>query len=312
MRNALIASAVAHVGILTAGLIGLSSVQDLSAPPVDSLPVDLVPVSELTTLQLGSKKEKEIREAAVEPTKTPPQAKPKTEEAPGDTKIDAPKPTPGEKTASVAPAASEPQPAPEPPQPEPEPEVAPKEEAPKAQAELGPDVKKDESPLLNVATRPRTKPKPPVRQPEPQKEQPKFDPNNIAALLNKTQPAASGSQASTQQASLGSAQGRTNVRMTQSELNALRSQIARCWNPPVGAVGAEALIVRLQFSMSRTGEVEGNPVVLNSNNNPAFNAAVQSATRAIFRCGPYSLPANKYEAWQTVILNFDPREMLGY
>jgi hypothetical protein len=29
------------------------------------------------------------------------------------------------------------------------------------------------------------------------------------------------------------------------------------------------------------------------------------------RCQPYSLPVAKYDTWQEVIINFDPREMLG-
>jgi TonB family protein len=99
--------------------------------------------------------------------------------------------------------------------------------------------------------------------------------------------------------------------MSQSELDALRGQVAQCWSPPVGAVGAEDLMVRVRFNLSQSGEVSSSPEVMNSSGNPAFNAAASSAVRAIMRCAPYSLPIAKYEAWQEVIINFDPREMLG-
>ena len=58
-------------------------------------------------------------------------------------------------------------------------------------------------------------------------------------------------------------------------------------------------------------QVSGQPEVMNSSGNPAFGAASSSAVRAIMRCQPYNLPISKYEAWQEVIINFDPREMLG-
>ena len=66
-----------------------------------------------------------------------------------------------------------------------------------------------------------------------------------AALLNKVEPARQAGDASQQPASLGSRNGAQDVRMSQSELDALRGQVAQCWNPPVGAVGAEELKVRV-------------------------------------------------------------------
>ena len=38
-------------------------------------------------------------------------------------------------------------------------------------------------------------------------------------------------------------------------------------------------------------------------------AAAEAARRAVSRCAPYNLPAEKYEAWAEVIVNFDPSEM---
>lgn len=311
MRKALIASAVGHLAILVAGVIGFTGGRDLSVAPVDSLPVELVPVSEMTQLQLGTKEETEIREAAVKPAEKPPQEKPEAADRPGDNETSAPGPETDRPVQEAAVEQTPPPPAPEP-EPEPAAEPAP-EEAVSETAELGPEVDRTEEPEQQIVkVRPRIKPRVPPRprEPEPPKEQ--FDPNNIAALLNKTTPSGGGTSNSQQPASLGSDRGQIGVRMSQSELDALRSQVARCWNPPVGAVGAEELVVRLQFSMSENGEVQGQPKVLNANGNPAFNAAAQSAIRAVYRCGPYSLPISKYESWQTIILNFDPREMLGY
>src|SRR5690606_33231048 len=132
-----------------------------------------------------------------------------------------------------------------------------------------------------------------------------------AALLNKVDPSGGGTQSSSKPASLGSARGQSNVQMSQSELDALRSQIAQCWNPPVGAEGASDLAVRLKVSLTPSGDVDAAPQVMNSSGNPLFGIASESARRAVLRCAPYSLPSAKYEAWRAVIINFDPRQLLG-
>lgn len=312
MRAGLIASLVVHVVVLVAGAVSLNFGKELVTTPVDSLPVDLVPVSELTKLQLGTTEAKEIKEAALQPTKKPAE-KPEPEKKTGEAKKEVKKVQEAKK--EVQQAEAPPPPPPEPVKSDPAPQEQPKEKAPAETAELGPDVEKVEEPKKLVTVRPRTKPTPPARPKAPKKEEPKKEEDfntKMAALLNKTNEKSSGTAKSAKPASLGSELGQTNVKMSQSELDALRGQVAQCWNPPMGAAGAEDLTVRLQFNLSRTGEVEGQTRVLNSSNNPAFKAAASSAERAVFRCGPYSLPAAKYEAWETVILNFDPRDMLGY
>ncbi|WP_057461979.1 hypothetical protein [Pseudovibrio sp. POLY-S9] len=311
MRAGLIASLIVHVVVLVAGAVSLNFGKELTTAPVDSLPVDLVPVSELTKLQLGTKEAKEIKEAALQPTKKPAE-KPEPEKKTGEAKKEVKKVQEAKKEVQQA---ETPPPPPEPAEPDPAPKEVPKEKAPAETAELGPEIEKTEKPKQVVKVRPRSKPKPPARPKAPKKEEPKkkedFN-SKMAALLNKTNAKSSGTAKSAKPASLGSELGQTNVKMSQSELDALRGQVARCWNPPVGAAGAEDLNVRLEFNLSRTGEVEGQIKVLNSSSNPTFRAAASSAERAVYRCGPYSLPAAKYDAWKTVILNFDPRDMLGY
>ena len=43
-----------------------------------------------------------------------------------------------------------------------------------------------------------------------------------------------------------------------------------------------------------------------------YRAAAESAMRAVRVCSPLEgLPTEKYQQWQTLLLNFDPQEMLG-
>ena len=79
----------------------------------------------------------------------------------------------------------------------------------------------------------------------------------------------------------------------------------------MGAAGASDLAVRLKISLTRSGEVDQRPEVLNSSANPSFGIAAESARRAVLRCQPYSMPAAKHDLWREVIINFDPRDLLG-
>jgi outer membrane biosynthesis protein TonB len=315
MRAGLIASLAGHSAFLLWGLIAFPDAESFAVPQVDSLPVELVPIEEITRLRVGEKTA-EVRDvAAVNPSETPAEEPPKPADKPGESKVEQPtQPTPS--PSPTPPPAPEPTPVAD---PEPAPAPAP-EPAPVAEPAPAPDPAPTPEPVpqqeaapapqpIVTKVSPRSKPTPPRNAPEPPKDN--FDSTDIAALLNKVEPAKQTGETSQNPASLGSRRGEQNVRMSQSELDALRGMVAQCWNPPVGAVGAEDLKVRVRFNLSQDGQVSGQPEVMNSSGNPAFGAASSSAVRAIMRCQPYNLPISKYEAWQEVIINFDPREMLG-
>lgn len=302
MRVGLFASLAGHSAVLVWGLIAFPDARTFAPTTVDPLPVELVPISELTRLQRGEETAEEIRDvAALQPSETPEQDAPEPAEQPAERQVEQPTPPAPTPVPEPEPVA-EPEPAPA---PEPEP-VAEPEPAPEPAAE--PAAQPEPEPTITQA-RPRSKPTPPRRTADATPDN--FNPNQISALLNKVEPTGGRTAPSDQPASLGARDGQDSVQMTQSELDALRGQVAQCWSPPVGAVGAEDLRVRVRVNLAQSGEVAGSPEVLNTNSNPAFRAAASSAVRAVMRCAPYSLPIAKYDSWQEVIINFDPREMLG-
>ena len=99
--------------------------------------------------------------------------------------------------------------------------------------------------------------------------------------------------------------------MAVNEIDALRAKIAQCWSPPPGGLGADAIIVKLRLQLNEDGSLIGYPSVANSGSSPFFQAAADSAVRAVFQCQPYELPAEKFAVWHDMILNFDPRQMYG-
>jgi colicin import membrane protein len=62
--------------------------------------------------------------------------------------------------------------------------------------------------------------------------------------------------------------------------------------------------------LTPTGEVEGRPEIVEGGGASGIERAMaDSARRAVMRCAPYNLPAEKYETWADVTVNFDPTDM---
>jgi outer membrane biosynthesis protein TonB len=206
----------------------------------------------------------------------------------------------------VQPAPPAPQPVVTPPPP---PQVKP--DVPD-QAPSEPTIAKAEPAPVPVA-KPQDKPKP-VAPPKPVKQT--FDINNISALLNKQQPAAASAR--------NARTGPRNVKafgsadaMTADLQDTLRSQIAQCWSPPIGAPHAEDLIVDFDLFLNKDGSVAQTPQLTGESasavsGNPYTRAAAEAARRAIYECAPYKLPVDRYDQWHEINpFHFDPRQMMG-
>jgi hypothetical protein len=92
----------------------------------------------------------------------------------------------------------------------------------------------------------------------------------------------------------------------QSELTAddkalLAASVQRCWKPPAGTAGN----VSIFFRLDRTGAVSGTPQTVRDMAKDREDAALEAAAmRAVLKCQPYILPAESYDSWSEVIVNF--------
>jgi colicin import membrane protein len=137
-----------------------------------------------------------------------------------------------------------------------------------------------------------------------------FSLDKVAALLNRQKAAGGGAKRSTEEASLGGERTTGGSKLSQSEMDALRGQIERCWNVPAGVEDAGSLKVSIKFRLDRSGSIEGNPQIVSGGGGGGIGrAAAESARRAVLQCAPYTLPADKYDAWADVIVHFDPSDM---
>lgn len=105
------------------------------------------------------------------------------------------------------------------------------------------------------------------------------------------------------------------IPLSLSEIDAIRNQIQRCWRVPAGAKDAHSLIVNLRVQLRKDGslilvEIASRDLV-RYNTEPFFQAAVDSAIRAVRECSPIkNLPQEKYNTWRDMELSFDPHELL--
>jgi hypothetical protein len=119
-------------------------------------------------------------------------------------------------------------------------------------------------------------------------------------------------------ATLGSAIGQAaprgvtglTVRQRAELAEMVRSQVIPCWNPPAAEDGPAAS-VKLRFRLDREGNVVGRPSVSGSTGGESsyMNLLANSGRRAIVLCAPLELPAELYDAWAEVEVEFDPRDL---
>lgn len=189
--------------------------------------------------------------------------------------------------------------------------------APEAQADAMPMLDAEEKSKPPVALSQETVPEEPrfrVETPVPlarpvREPKPLLDVGRVQALLNKTP-----DQKTTDSGLTKSDNGLSaSERLTLNEVDAFRAQMRRCWSPPAGAKQAENLVVQVRLSLTPSGLISAGPVVVNRRllGDPFFRAAAESVLRAIRRCQPFSMPAEKYASWRNIELTFDPRKMLG-
>ncbi len=95
---------------------------------------------------------------------------------------------------------------------------------------------------------------------------------------------------------------------------AIRAQVAPCWNPPIGGRDVRKMTVLIAADFGTDGGVIGQPRVIAQTGATGQNAAyaqafAETARRAVLRCSPLKLPADLYPFWKSVEINFDPESM---
>ena len=141
-----------------------------------------------------------------------------------------------------------------------------------------------------------------------------FDPNNIAALIDKSKEESAETTNKSDKITQSNQKNITTSALTLSEEDALKAQIFGCWSIPLGLPYNENLLVRIKLSLKPDGTVINSEILdharMNKPGQGFYKVLAESALRAIKLCQPLRVPTKGYERWKNLQLNFDAREML--
>lgn len=329
MRWSLITSLLLHVAILIATFIVMPNPDEFKVADQEMIPVDIVSVQDFSK-RMAMTKDAEAPKKVDKP-------RPKPQEIVKETK-EAPEVAPEVKTAANEPKQAEPpepkkeepkQEEPAPPEPkkeEPKKVEPPKEAEPvpqddplkdlikKTEDDTPPPQKDEPKPEKKAEAKPEKKPeKKPDKKPDKKKPDKKFDVSSIENFLNKIDDKKTAPQKPTDESGQPQ-QGEANMSGEDQQLAAtlidmLRQRLSQCWSAPAGAREAQ-IVVKIQFNLDQQGNVVGLPQVLSAGSDALSQTTAQSAVSAIMDCQSYDfLPADKYDLWKEITINFNPNMM---
>ena len=141
-----------------------------------------------------------------------------------------------------------------------------------------------------------------------------FDPNNIAALIEKSKIETSETSKKTDKITQDQQKSIESIGLSLSEEDALKAQIFGCWSIPLGLPYNENLLVRIKLQLNPDGTISQSEILdharMNKPGQGFYKVLAESALRAIKLCQPLRVPTTGYERWKELQLNFDAREML--
>ena len=142
-----------------------------------------------------------------------------------------------------------------------------------------------------------------------------FDPNNIAALIDKSKEEQAQTTKKLDKVTQSQDPSMNLSGLTLNEEDALKAQIFGCWSIPLGLPYNENLLVRIKLKLKPDGTLIKTEILdharMNMPGQSFFKVLAESALRAIQLCQPLKVPTSGYERWKELQLNFDAREMLG-
>ena len=141
-----------------------------------------------------------------------------------------------------------------------------------------------------------------------------FDPNNIAALIDKSKENFAETNVKNDEITQSEDESMQLSGLTLNEEDALKAQIFGCWSIPLGLPYNENLLVRIKLKLKPDGTVIKSEILdharMNKPGQGFYKVLAESALRAIQLCQPLRVPSTGYDKWKNLQLNFDAREML--
>jgi hypothetical protein len=322
MKRSLIISGIIHTVLLLWGVIAFVA-RPSEAPRAESLPVEFVSDTQFSQLTTGVKnapkpvenakpladkvgEQKLVSELAPKVADKP---EIRTDSSAAEAKTQPKKQVKSEKSEPKSEPKAEPKPAEKAEKQKPKPDqVADEPKKDEAKKPPKPEKKPHEFKPDQIAEELK---KEETKKPRPS---PKFDANQVAALLDHREPQRQVATADNLNsvAALGAPSG-SAAHLSQSELDALRAKLISLWNPPAAvSMHTELYVVTIRIRLARNHRLIGQPEVLTGGNGPLFEATRDSAVRALLQAQPYDmLSLTTYDQWKEIDINFDPKDVFG-
>jgi outer membrane biosynthesis protein TonB len=281
MRTGLTISAIGHAALLAWSVLTFV-VKPHNADSTEAMPIDLISAADFSQLTAGASNAPKAETA-----------KPLVDKVDERKAADDPLAKIEKKEVKAATDAP-------PPMPDPKPPPAEKKPAQPKQDLIAEAIKKEEAKKPEPKKAEAKAPTPPKKE----QQQSKFDPRQVAALLNKQTPqrlAATGDTIN-DAVSLGAPSG-TAAKLSQSELDAFRARVSRLWSPPAGAKPEDLkMLVTIKLKPDgRIAAVSGPPGSGNM-----FAALRMSAINALILGQPYDMfRPEHYDQWKELEIQFD-------
>ena len=125
-----------------------------------------------------------------------------------------------------------------------------------------------------------------------------FDPNNIAALIDKSKIESSETKNKTDKVTQDQDKSIDFSGLSLSEEDALKAQIFGCWSIPLGLPYNENLLVRIKLQLKPDGSIIRSEILdharMNKPGQGFYKVLAESALRAIKLCQPLRVPSTGY------------------
>jgi len=175
------------------------------------------------------------------------------------------------------------------------------------------DLNKDKKEIVKKKQNPKEV-KEQIRQASEFEKKELFDPNQIAALIDKSKEETAETLKKKEKLTQSSVKTSFTNALTLSQEDALKAQIFGCWSLPLGLPYQENLLVRIKLKLKPDGTVLKSEILdharMNKPGQSFYKVLAESALRAIRICQPLRVPPTGYEKWKDLQLNFDANEML--
>ena len=176
-----------------------------------------------------------------------------------------------------------------------------------------PDDKREKKELKKKKQNPEEI-KPQIRQASEFEKKELFDPNQIAALIDKAKEVEAVKEKQKSKITQSSQKNSFATGLSLSEEDALRAQIFGCWSVPLGLPYDQNLLVRIKLQLKKDGTIMRSEILdherMNKPGQKFYKVLAESALRAVRLCQPLKVPPTGYDKWKDLQLNFNPTEML--